>query len=523
MKKSRGAYYTPTKIARFMVDYAGQHLGKKKLTVLEPSVGDGAFVRALKERNCAKFTDLTMVELDKGELEKASVCAKKGGCFGSVDPLNADFLSAGERLASDFSLVLGNPPYIKKSTLSTGTLEECHRIYRRAELPKAAVMNIWPAFVVESERRLAADGVMALVLPADLLQVKYAECIRKYLEKSFERLEIFSLAVDAFDGIEQQTVMLFAIRKSREKGTFFYQVDDYEKAKASQISSNGLMITQSKWTHFNLTTSEIELLNSLEKKFQAVGDLVDTKPGVVTGANDFFILSAKDVKKVGAEAYAKPIIYCGRSITCGADFALDDFETIASNGKSCYLLDLRKKRVNAPLDAYIADGKMRQLHMGYKCSRRNPWYVVPNIASPSEAFFFKRTHRTPKLIINSARVYVTDSAYMVTPKPVCELNNFVWSFYNPLTLIYAELTGRRYGGGVLELTPSEFRALPLPYASVSSSTFDRFKETISFNDSECVFTNDAARQNQLGIKMEVYEELCRIYKMLVGYRLVSKI
>ena len=31
-----------------------------------------------------------------------------------------------------------------------------------------------------------------------------------------------------------------------------------------------------------------------------------------------------------------------------------------------------------------------------------------------------------------------------------------------MTLAFAELEGRYYGGGVLELTPNEFRTLPIP-------------------------------------------------------------
>ena len=43
-----------------------------------------------------------------------------------------------------------------------------------------------------------------------------------------------------------------------------------------------------------------------------------------------------------------------------------------------------------------------------------------------------------------------------------------------LTLSFAELNGRYYGGGVLELTPNEFKNLPVPYVDVSVKDFNLF-------------------------------------------------
>jgi adenine-specific DNA-methyltransferase len=44
-----------------------------------------------------------------------------------------------------------------------------------------------------------------------------------------------------------------------------------------------------------------------------------------------------------------------------------------------------------------------------------------------------------------------------------DLNSLIFSFYNTLTLLMSEIEGRYYGGGVLELIPSEFKKLPIPY------------------------------------------------------------
>jgi hypothetical protein len=45
----------------------------------------------------------------------------------------------------------------------------------------------------------------------------------------------------------------------------------------------------------------------------------------------------------------------------------------------------------------------------------------------------------------------------------------VHSFVNSLTALSAELEGRHYGGGVLELVPSEIRELLLPISDASEA------------------------------------------------------
>jgi adenine-specific DNA-methyltransferase len=64
-----------------------------------------------------------------------------------------------------------------------------------------------------------------------------------------------------------------------------------------------------------------------------------------------------------------------------------------------------------------------------------------------------------------------------------------------LTLLFAEIEGRYYGGGVLELTPSEFKKIPLPYNSISEIEFKQF--TKSFENKENI--NEILNQNDFRI------------------------
>ena len=70
----------------------------------------------------------------------------------------------------------------------------------------------------------------------------------------------------------------------------------------------------------------------------------------------------------------------------------------------------------------------------------------------------KRAHHFPRLVLNRADAYTTDTAYRIFPKEN-QAESLVYSFVNSLTCLTAEIEGRHYGGGVLELVPSEMEAV----------------------------------------------------------------
>lgn len=73
----------------------------------------------------------------------------------------------------------------------------------------------------------------------------------------------------------------------------------------------------------------------------------------------------------------------------------------------------------------------------------------------------KRASDTPRLILNRLSAYTTDTAYRIRGKGIVP-ERLVYCFLNALTALSAELEGRHYGGGVLELVPSEIEKLLLP-------------------------------------------------------------
>jgi adenine-specific DNA-methyltransferase len=477
-KKNTGSFYTPKSIADFLVSYLSDKLQDKKIiSVLEPSAGDGIFVKTLYNHGTLsdKIKTVVAVEQSKRELNKITKEIKHK----SFSAIHSDFLEFQYENNKKFSLVIGNPPYIKKSLLKENQINHCKIIHKNANLADTKPKNIWTAFLVRCIEFTADDGILAFVLPSELLQVKFAAELRELILKQFDRIEIFTFNELLFKDCKgQDTLLLIGERKSSDKGVFYCNIDKLTDLEGRNFTlAQNIKIKESKWTHHHLETEEIELLEKLKVQLQTVNDYCSSKAGIVTAANDYFIVDTKTVYEYSLHNFVKPIIQKGVFVNGSVELSEEEFQMLIDKSKPTYLIAIDKNtqiRSNAKFWRYKQIGEDRNLHMRYKTSIRENWFHVPNVGTEPEAFFFKRCNEYPKLIKNSANVLATDSAYTIKMKDSFEIENLIYSFYNSLTLAFAELHGRYYGGGVLELTPNEFKKLPVPYLTKNANQFGNF-------------------------------------------------
>jgi len=524
--KITGAYYTPNRLSKVIINHLLKSSFISYKSILEPSVGDGSIIHSLIDQGKDKLenSSITIVDINNAELEKAKTLLQNSSFKDSYISYCDDFLNFHEKCTNNYSLIIGNPPYINRKLLDKETIRKCGEIHASINLTGHTIHNIWTSFVISSLKLLDESGVLCFVLPIDLLQVKYAEEVRDYLIDQFERIEIITTDTSVFSEIEQETVVFLGYKKAEEKGTFYYKIIDYENMKVKKISSNGLMISQSKWTHYNLSTSEIELLNRLSENLPIVSDFIISKPGIVTGANDFFIYDYDTMVENDLEKYSQPILLRSIHTEIKLDYTKSEYKKLCSNGKPAYILNLNGiKELSSGAKAYILNGELMDIDKGYKCSNRQPWYSIPGMEKTPEAFMFRRFYKVPKLYMNKACVHLTDTAYKLETKGDYNMKSFIFSFYNFITLIFAELMGRKYGGGVLELTPSEFQNLPIPYITISEMLFKQYE--ISFTKRN-ILTNlkdsfDLSNHFLNTISSNEIEQLTLIYTKLQNTRLAK--
>lgn len=482
-----GSFYTPKLVAEFLVDYIAEKIEvNQAISILEPSAGNGVFIKAIsKNRNLKnKINKIVAVERDGNEL----TTLKNQISEAALTTINEDFLDFQKYNLEKFTLVIGNPPYIKKSLLSENQIELCKEIHKNANLSSNQIKNIWTAFLVRGIQYTDENGILAFVLPSELMQVKYAKELQDLIIQEFDRIEIFTFNELLFKDCKgQDTLLLVGIRKSKDKGIFYCSIENLSDLTDRKFKlEHNIEVKETKWTSYHLDPDEISLLENLRSKFQVINNYCFSQVGIVTAANKYFIVDSDILSQYSLGRYAKPIIMRGNFVNTGIDFTADNFQHLVDEHKPVYLISLNRNtslRKNTKLWEYLGLGIEKKINEKYKTANRVRWYEVPVTQFIPDGFFFRRCNEYPKLVKNSANVYSTDTAYFIKMKPNYCIEDLIFSFYNSLTLAFAELNGRYYGGGVLELTPNEFKNLPIPYIKLSSDAFTKYVKEFNFSPS----------------------------------------
>jgi len=473
-EKLRGGYYTPEFIARYLARWICSSGAK---SVLEPSCGDGEFVSALSmERAAGRVIDLTAIELLDEEAAKTRDRSRKlAGVRVSV--LNEDFLgwslSAISR-AQQYDAVIGNPPFIRYQYLPAEYQQRAETIFKAFHLPFTKHTNAWVPFVVASMGLLRPGGRLGMVLPAEVIHVMHAQALRTFLGITCKRLLIIDPEEIWFKGTLQGAVMLMVEKKTqpqgrgvglaiqRVSGTGFLSEDPQSRFESARFV-NGKTV-EGKWTRALMPESARTLYDSLSanKDVKSFAQVADVDVGIVTGANKFFLVPNSVVAHYGLCKWAHPMF--GRSEHCpGVIYDQRQHEENADRGLPTNFLwfaGLENKELPAQIKSYVRLGEQEGLHKRFKCRMRSPWFEVPSVYA-TEVGMLKRCHNAPRLIQNVLGAYTTDTAYRIRTKG-CGAAKLVFCFLNSLTALSAELEGRHYGGGVLELVPSEIERLLVP-------------------------------------------------------------
>ncbi len=467
-QKLRGGYYTPLDLAAFLARWVQR---ARPTTLLEPSCGDGAFLRALAEVGGFEDTSITGFELDGAESRKAARAARDLGL--STRVLTEDFLGwALKHLDGGplFDSVVGNPPFVRYQYLPPDFQARAEAVFGRLGLPFTKHTNAWVPFVLASIALLRPGGRLAMVVPAEIIHVLHAQSLRTYLGNECRRVVLVDPQQLWFDGTLQGAVLLLAEKRSSNRdaaeGVGIVSVKDREflaqdpeRVFEAPLCLNGKTV-EGKWTHALLDKGTRELVDEVleHPEVHRFADVAQVDVGIVTGANKFFLVTDETVKRYQLEKWAHPMF--GRSEHCpGVIYDERQHRANALRGDPTNFLwftdrPLLKERVPA---AYIKLGEGQDLHKRYKCRIRSPWYKVPSVYA-TEIGMLKRSHDTPRLILNTIGAYTTDTAYRLRSKRETA-DKLVGCFLNPLTALSAELEGRYYGGGVLELVPSEIERL----------------------------------------------------------------
>ena len=459
-----GAYYTPEFAARSLVQWA---IRSSDDVVLEPSMGDGVFLRAIKdhlEDAPSLAPTVKGIEVHRTAFRETVSAA----LISEENAICADFLSVAPFRAS---AVVGNPPYVRLRNLPEGPRQQALKsAHQFLGVPMDPSGSVWMPFVLHAMSFLQPGGRLAFVLPYELTHVRYAHPLWRALGEHFGSLRVTRARERLFPQILQETVLLFADDYGGSTPTVDFVVfdgrDDFlnDQPTSEAVVEIASILSGSKPFLEALLSRDLRRLLDRRILLGTVParEVADFRIGYVAGDKGFFHPS----KEIGAEyqiprRHLRPALASGRALT-GAGIRTSNCNEDAT---TCLFYPPASAQDHSPGDReYIRLGEESGIANRYKCRVRKPWYVVPGVRIPDVLLpvFSDR----PAMLIND-RGYVASNSLLCGYLHGGPPEAIALAWFTSLTLLQLELNVHSLGGGVLVLVPREVGEIRLPRPSSS--------------------------------------------------------
>lgn len=514
-RKLRGGFYTPDPLVQFCLERLRTLLPPEgNLRVLEPSAGDGAFLRGLASHPSIadRTADLFAVEPLDIEAEKCRQSLARTSVDGTVHVESA--IRWGTDTDEWFDAAVGNPPFVRYQFISARDKAQITRLGDRLDFSFAGVSNLWLPVLIAALSRLKPGGAFCFVVPTELLTGLSASRLRAWVSQNFGELRIDHFAPGSFPEVLQEVAVFSGRRAEEPADPAMLTLCEHDRIGGARTWTHRVDPEQKNWTRYLLDPAQLLALEgaSQSRSVRPLGSLARFQVSVVTGANDFFTVADADLAALDLGPWGKPLLPRIRHAP-GLVYSAGDHRQMLRAGARGWLLDFSAKapdplRRSGPA-RYLHWGEERELDDRYKCRIRKPWFRVPQIEKGS-LLLSKRSHLYPRVIVNEADAYTTDTIYRGNPLPEAEITARALSasFHSSLTLLTAELEGRSFGGGVLELVPSEVERLAVATAVEADGWIDRLDDAArAGNDEALVEATDGALVSAGALDPQLVETL----------------
>jgi adenine-specific DNA-methyltransferase len=473
--KMRGGFNTPDLLARFLVSWAIRNPSDK---AIDPSSGDAIFLQEAIERLQFLGADSSAIQQVIGvEIDSPTARSSRNRLikrFGEAPQIiNKGFFEFLPTLEPEsLDSYFGNPPFLRYKNFPKGERELALKFMEKQGFGSSKLTNAWVPFLVAGIYLLKPKGRLAMVMPAELLQVSYASNIREYLLNKFGFIFVVSFNRLVFPDVQQETVLLMGT-KGEGNGMRLVEVKDANELEGiprREMPQIPIQNSKEKWTQYFLNDSQRSVMKkSLDHpSLKRLGDVCSVDVGIVTGLNEYFVLNYDEATKLNADQHLVPIVTRTKNLQ-GVIFTKSDWNENCTNHQPSYLLSIQPVQgISKGLESYIEKGEAKRVNKGYKLSIRDPWYVIPSVWIP-DAFLFRQIGSFPRMVLNGASATCTDTLHRVKFNSKKSAKSITAIFHNSLTLAFGEIFGRSYGGGVLELMPTEAEKLPIPMSEIDSN------------------------------------------------------
>ena len=523
--------------------------------VIDPSFGDGAFLRASSQYVANPNEQLYGVELDKEVynaskkyLDRYQITKLWQGNFFASDSFFGDNFGRTSPVEA-FDAVVGNPPFIRYQSFKGES--RTRALQRAADLGVylPGHVSAWAPFLVHAVSLIKPGGRLAMVAPAELGHAAYAQEVLAFLLEQFSTLNILTFKKRLFPKLGEDTVIVLGEAKGGTEGLLnlidvesedslsnavdiedlgsIGQVKRFCQGEVTQLRAGRTRLLE------HLLDSEIRTLYqhlSLRSRVKTFSSIARIGIGYVTGNNNFFHLSQAEI-----DTFNIPMRYCTpcfrRSNNLKGLFVSEgDWQQLKEEKKWLLEIPANEPFENLPegLRTYLQKAE-KSVREGYKVSKRDPWYAVPHIKRGA-ALLTYMSHYGPKLVHNPLAAPAPNTLHTVEllnerPESQEVIKRLVVGWYTSLTFLSAEIEGHSLGGGVLKLEPGEARKVLLAPPNLPSIDLGKaYKEIDALlrrNDLEAALNvgDTLILQKGLGLSADECNRLRRGYHHLRDRRM----
>lgn len=473
-----GAFYTPDSLAGILVRWA---LKGTKGAILDPSFGGCAFLTAaVKElarkgvKESGRFVYGVDVDPECIEHVRGNDRLVEANC------IVRDFfdLGPGEMPGTPFKAIVGNPPFVRHHWLKGDKRDAARSAIDTAGVDVPATASTWAYFLVHSLAFLEEGGRLAMLVPEAILQADYAAPIREALSERFSRVLLVHIRDRLFEGTDEPVVVVAAAGYGKSGKITIESIEEADDLEGILTGSTTRRRSKRVTVANGRTVSSetLELLEQLEKHEQVrpISDVATVRIGFVTGANSHFIRNLKDLERLGIPSRARVPVVGRTQWLSGLDFTKDDHSHLASAGRRAFLVRPTPKfDDHEGVRRWIQEGEAAGVQNRFKCARRAHWYRVELPKMP-DAFATCTRLSPPLLVINSARFRCSNALHAMywLPEADVEPEAVAIGFLTSAVSVWAELHGRRYGGGVLKTEPGKLVQAPVPMVAEAIDAYD---------------------------------------------------
>ncbi|MFD6699402.1 MULTISPECIES: N-6 DNA methylase [unclassified Microbacterium] len=484
-RKARGAFFTPEPIAEHLAAWAIQD--DPSAVIMDPTCGDGVFLLAAARRLNAlgrSAEDLESqvygVDLHSASLGEAARLLEDEGLDAQL--IASDFFELATPDMVDarvpyLDAVVGNPPFIRFQEHVGASRRRSAEAALRQGVRLNGLASSWAASLAHASGFLKPDGRLAMVLPAELLTVGYAEPIRAWLRSRFERVNLVLFERLQFEDALADVVLLLAEGRGGCDSFSLWHVETAEDlAKIRPYMQLNVTPPESgKWTDILVPKAARGLYREVvARSFTTLSHYGTSELGAVTGANKYFVISDATREQYGLqESQLVAVSPPGTRHLKGASFTRAQWNALRKAGEPVWLFRPDADDDSPARIAYTDHGLSIGADQGYKCQIRTPWWRPPAPTKP-DLFFTYMSHNYPRLIANTAKVGFLNSMHGVRlheTAPNISAAALPYMCLNSVTMLGAEINGRSYGGGVLKMEPREAALLPLPSPEVMAKAW----------------------------------------------------